>query len=208
MTSVITTVRTKLIQNWKATPWFKAVGIAKAPHTTNPSRHVVVAELSKPMRRCPDRWSRNRPVASTVESSTGLKRLRIGKSWWIRPMDVARYTATQMSSKSHAVTLETDEAAGVMRGTGATGATAGASRVIRTLAICLYAGCRDRSSSRFCSGHVFAQRREDGARYSGVVATRPQNRPHRQWLRTFSPNHRHDEPRGYGGASQQADWRP
>jgi len=35
MTSVITTVRTKLIQNWKATPWFNAKGTDKALQITN-----------------------------------------------------------------------------------------------------------------------------------------------------------------------------
>jgi len=53
MTSVITTVRTKLIQNWKATPWFNAKGTDKALQITNPSRHVVVVEFSRTTRRCP-----------------------------------------------------------------------------------------------------------------------------------------------------------
>ena len=80
MTSVITTVRTKLIQNWKATPWFKAKGTDKAPQITNPSRHVVVVEFRRPMRRCPCCCSSDRPTVSAVASSAGLKKSRTGNS--------------------------------------------------------------------------------------------------------------------------------
>ncbi|PYO89608.1 MAG: hypothetical protein DMD58_08940 [Gemmatimonadetes bacterium] len=80
MTSVITTVRTKLIQNSKATPWFNAKGTDKALQITNPIRHVVVVEFRSRMRRCPYCCSSHRPMVNTVASSAGLMNPRMGNS--------------------------------------------------------------------------------------------------------------------------------
>src|SRR5438874_10736150 len=115
------------------------------------------------MRRRPDCPSRYNPTASTVASNAGLKKFRIGNSWWTRPMELARYTATLTSNTSQGcvpvfdsgtVTVLTSLVARTSSGIGATHFR------------------RDDFTSGFGRCRLLAYRREDGARHGRVVAAR------------------------------------